>query len=156
MPTKQPIVLAVTKLTSLKTRNGLAWTGTLTENGTPVARVENRGDGGALWIDWTPSDGRLHGGTTAARLMAHAKTLPPVTDDFGTLPMDLELLLSLLADQAEMDKKLKRLCKGKTVWRVPSDPEGTWQVLAAPLTPARRADLVARYPQIEFANDRFA
>jgi len=70
--------------------------------------------------------------------------------------MNLELLLSLLADNAEIDKKLKRLCKTKVAWRMPGDPEGTWQVLPGPLTPALRAVIVAKHPEAEFANDRFA
>ncbi len=126
-------------------RDGVAWSCDLYEDGRKVATATNAGTGGNTTFWWTdPARDR-------ARLEAYAKTVPH-PPGYEELEMDLETLVAHLADEYQTAKRLRRLCKTKTVYRTATTPADKWHVLGAPFTPALREALVARGATV-FANE---
>jgi hypothetical protein len=148
----------VTKYRELRTREGYAYTYTLHIDGKPVATVENRGDGGCLWVSWKlggAKNGWDANCPAATKALAHIATLPPHTSH-GQRPLvvDMELWLGEIADEFVNDRKFNRLCKTKTVYRRQGDEEGRWMVASRAYTPAFAEDLRAHERAVEFWNER--
>ncbi len=156
----------VKKYHELRTREGYAYTFVLHIDNKPVATVENRGDGGCLWVSW-----QLGGATgmcdtncpAATKVLAHIATLPPLVDSTPLRPgerplpplvVDMELWLGGIAEEFVNDRKFGRLCKTKTVFRRQGDEEGRWIVASRPYTPAFAEELRAREKAVEFWNER--
>lgn len=141
-------------------REGYAYTFVLHIDGKPAATVENRGDGGCLWVDWQSSGASSMWGTAgsaaATKALKHIATLPPITDPkYPPLVVDMDLWLGSVAEEFVNDRKFNRLCKTKTVFRCAGDEEGCWRVASRAYTPAFAEDLRAREPKaIEFWNER--
>lgn len=153
----------VRKYHELKTREGYAYTFTLYVDGKPACTVENKGDGGATWIDWQVSGATRMWSTVGSRLapqvLAHVATLPPLTDPkCPPLAMDLELWLGQVAEEFVHERKLKRLCRTNTVFRYADDEPGAWKVLRRPFSPAVAKEIRSKATPVvvEIFNEREA
>ena len=134
----------VKNVKTLNTPDGYAYNCSLYMDGEKVAEVHEEGHGGAPMI-------RFSSRTVEQTFYEYAKTLPPEPCDFGDgvdrepLPMDGEFLIGLLVEQYLEDKRLRRLCRKKTLVRMTTDPPGTMTVFSRPYSPEYAARLRAKY-----------
>lgn len=143
------------KYKELETYNGLAYTFTLWVDGKPACTVENRGDGGMTWVDWSPSGAvdrwSTEGSRLAPQVLAYVEQLPP-DRDYGKL--DLESWLAVIADEFVQDRKLKRLCRTRTVYRKSDTSPGSWIVSTRPYSTEFARKLRTEDSKVEIYNER--
>jgi hypothetical protein len=83
---------------------------TLYIDGKAATRVSNQGQGGPnMWDDWK----------VAEKLDAYGKTLPILKFEEYELEQDADTLVDALVSAALTERENKRICKNKTVFRVP-------------------------------------
>lgn len=119
LPTDCPY--SVTKVKSFRGMEGQGFNATLLKNGAKVAFVIDEGNGGCYRYEW--ADGFRETPESEA-FAAYAKSLPPMPSTFaGMEPLDMhdDLLVSILVDRAEIEKKMRNWCKKKTVVQIGND-----------------------------------
>lgn len=133
----------------------LCFSATLYIDGVKTADYANRGHGGGDEV-------HVFNKEKHAAFVAHCKSLPPIPscvkggDD---LEMDEELFIAELIEKMQQSKRLKRVCKGKTLVRVDGDKQDSWRIFAEEFTPAVREKIThafgVKFPgkAIEFLND---
>lgn len=126
---------------SVELYNGVAWSCKLLIDGMYAAFVSNRGDGGETRFDWTNTEFQK-------RFEDYVKTTPH---------KDGEMLVSHLCDELDNEKRLKRLCKGKTVVVMRGNKEGTYSTFKIPFSQEVKNKLIQIHGDkiIEFVNERF-
>lgn len=147
------IKLSVKNSKSMNGRDGIAWSCDLYIDGVKAAYVYDGGFGGMVDFDWYNRD-------LEKKFNAYVDALPLDMSDPDIFPEGMKTdggtLVAGLCDELEMEKKLKRLCKTKTVVRMKDDGENfsTFKVLFS-------ADVKAKILQkhgdnvVEFVNERF-
>jgi hypothetical protein len=93
-------------------REGQSWSATLFVDGKKVAEVFEQADGGPMRYQPFPNMK-----SELEKVEAYAKTLPNMPSEYFEegLPMDLDLLVSSLATQTEVEKKMKRYEKNHII-----------------------------------------
>ena len=124
-----------------------------------------------VWIDGELAGTALNGGSGGentyypwqlrVRLDEYARTLPRKVWDAGTASefscdMDADLLLDDIMVQMETEKKLKRWCKTKVVFRTPAMPQDEYSVCPGPYTERMKAVILSKHPDAAIVNERFA
>jgi len=142
--------LEVRRMKSQTTRRGVAYTCDLHVDGQLVAACEHDGDGGAMCYRFFDPEVEQ---TVRAWVAANPHEGMQVTDFYEG--EELDCYVALLCDDYETDRKLKRACKARTVFRTAETPLGEWDVRRVLYTPAVRAQILAQHPTAVFANDRF-
>ena len=132
---------------------GGGFTAVLTVDGKRAALLSDDGNGGSVRADWTPGDGKFHGGPVCKRVQAYADAVPP-TPCFGHIgPMTLDYLLATtVSAHAERIRTVKG-CKTKVIWRT---ADGVWMESKGLLTAAFKARITAQYPGLLIANEAWA
>jgi hypothetical protein len=150
---------AVKNVKSFMGREGYGFNCTLYRNGKRVATcIDDAGGGGMYPVDWLRT---INAKAEQALLDAHVKTLPPVDSDFGgdPLTMDAGWFVTELVNEFEHAKevrKLKRQCETKTLYRVPTDKEGSYYVWKRPFDEATRNIIVKKFGEdVEIFNEVF-
>lgn len=114
-------------------REGSGWQGTLYAGQVRVAFVHDDGNGGMHdWQVHDPAALRAWEATVPAR-HAHSRQ-----DDF-------DLAIARLADDTEAARKIARLCKSRTLFRLPDDAADTYREIRQPLTADLRAAVLRKY-----------
>lgn len=169
----KPVLAAGFGVKGLKTWNtddGGGYQFNLTFGGKVVAEVTNGGYGGPTDIRW---EGEYPNGTLVAETTAKAKAAqklaqqakvkfdalveatPPMNFHGTDLKVEAGTLLEELLNEVEAMKQKVRLCKGKTVFRIPSNQK-SYYIVKEPYTPEARARVLARHPDATFVNDELA
>jgi hypothetical protein len=133
---------------SCMSRDGIAWSMTLYRDGVKVAIVMDEGRGGCIDVDWVDrSSGCVevnwidYKGQPVVLKCTHEEAklyefLRGQMSDggFGDGPkqMDPDDYFAKLADEHESQKRIKRFCKTKTLFRVKGDKVGEHRVLKIP------------------------
>lgn len=118
----------VTGVKTFRGREGYGYNATLWRGEKKVAFVMDEGCGGEPRYEWT--DG-FYDTPEQKLLAAYAASLPPLEhSSLGTIPMDSDLFVEGLVFDADNERRLKRLCKTKTLFRVKGDEEGSWRTYA--------------------------
>ncbi len=145
--------LSFRNLQSCRGTDGLAWSGTLCDDGRRIADVCDGGHGGGLEIHWFDQrDGKSADRERVAAVVA-ALPMEPPSDLFPEgRKRDMDEYLAELADDAAEVKRFERACKTKTVFR---DGKGKVWNYRRPYTPEAKAEVIAKYGDVEFINDRF-
>lgn len=128
----------VVGLKTWNTDDGGGYQATITVDGQPVAFIHNDGNGGN--IQWDVKD--------LPRLTAFAAShgiTDFMTGNFVNCDSDLDSLVCEAIDDAEHLKRLKRMAKTKTLFRLPDDEEGSWRTLLA-LGEKAAAQIRQQYP----------
>jgi hypothetical protein len=131
-----------------RTHDGFAMIGDLVEDGNTVAHYQHDGTGGEMWFDWYKDD------VAEARANTWARENLPAA--FGGHVPDAETLVESLADEAANLKRFRRVCKAKTLFRLPTDPLDEYRQIAEPLTPRVRDYITRKHPTAEILNDQIA
>jgi len=111
-------------LRAVKTFNGMEGAGfnaTLLLNGKAVAEATDSGDGGMVWFRWSNQEAKERFG-----LLAGSFTWT-LQDRTGTY--DIGMLVSAMVDDYLNEKRLKRLCQTKTLYKLDGDAEEEWRVI---------------------------
>jgi hypothetical protein len=129
---------------------GAGYQATLYIDGVRAALVTDDGHGGALRWHWLrPELEDLY--------RRHAESRPPYVDPKvcpDGLPMTPDLYVAEIVEEALAERRLKRWCRTKTVYRLPGHPRGEWRIINVAYSPAVRGWILDRHPAAEIANDR--
>lgn len=130
-------------------------------NGKPVACVVQDGSGGETQIEWkSPEDEKT--------VLAWAKSLPmPDMSDVGgtTLPEShdktgffrLDVAIEEAIAKQDMDKRLKRMCKKKTIFLLPGEVIAKgYRSLNIPWGPKAKEFLAKKFPKAKVLNEEYA
>jgi len=131
----------------IKTFRGMEGEGfnaTLCRDGREIAFVIDDATGGDVHIQW--ADARSHG-AEEKRLLEFLKTLPKERWEDTEYDVTPDIFLATLVDQAQTEKRLRRLFRKETLFRLKGDrtDDGKWRVLKAPFSPGVKAQLVKTY-----------
>ena len=129
--------------------NGTAWSADVYIRGRKAFSVRQSGTGGEA--SFTVYDSKLY---EAARKYAGERE--PYVIDGISVPADLEMFISQMADRKEHEARLKRYCRTETVFRLPGDPDGEYRRLKAKCTADLKKRLLEKYPEAEIVNDRYS
>lgn len=153
--------------------DGLAWSGNLFLDGVKVAYVINGGSGAPTEFEWVDRFGPKvdlnlvnHEGkpyvyratVEEAKLMEHIKGK---TIDhgygMGPTPMEIDDFVGNLADDLDVEAKLKRQCKTKTLFRLKGEEPEAYRVSNQPFSKAVKDVFIKKYGDqiVEFINERF-
>jgi len=134
--------LTVTKYKSCRGDEGDCFSCDLLVDGKTVAHVEYDGRGGNFRYDWRPDGSEYfrEPGPVGTALLAWVATLPEEDCCGMMLKPDLDLKVSEVIDNMLEEKRLRKLCKTKTVVRKPDGKIVTW---AVPFSPAFKAKILA-------------
>jgi hypothetical protein len=110
---------------SVKTFTGMEGPGfnaMLCRDGKPVAFVIDDANGGCLHFQWNSRAEEM-------ALEAACKQMPPTDFEGMSIAYNPDMLLSRLVDRHENDKRLKRIARKKTLFRVKGDDPEEWRTL---------------------------
>jgi hypothetical protein len=132
-------------------RDGLGFTCTLYKGKKRIATVVDDGAGGEMQFQFA-DDNDLQ------PLKDFVSGLPhlPQEGSIPALPMNIDLFVAALVDDHESEKRLKRLCKTKTLYRLKGDEDGTYRSLLHPWDDKAKKHLHDMYGDDleEVANER--
>lgn len=119
--------------------SGVAWSCDLYLDGVKAAHVSNRGDGGMTRFDWYKNE-------LQTPFQQYVKT---------TSHEDEESLVCHLCDKLDEQKRLKRLCKNKTVVKMKKNKDGEYSIWNTPFSPQVKDKLKQVHGDqiIEFVNE---
>jgi len=153
----------IKKFGSMRTPDGGGYSFDLYIDGAKAAFVCQEGNGGCTMVQWYD---RVHGKSALEdKFAAHVAALPPEVipetaeqwekDLYpgGTRAIDTDTFLAGLADDYENARRIKRLCRTKTLYRLPNDKPGTFWEVRKPFSPDLKARLLAKHPQAVFVNE---
>jgi hypothetical protein len=142
------------KLAEFSSQETACFQATLYINGKKAAIVSNDGQGGCNRYDF--NDRQLQ-----CQFHAYCKTLPPLPPDpslgiTSSMEMNADLLVESLMNEFLIHKKLTRVCKKETLFRLEGDPEGAYRSVQAPFSQKVKSFLSQKYGAsvIEIANER--
>lgn len=162
----KPLIDAGFDLKSLKkwnTHDGGGYTFTLTHHGKSVAEVLEEGHGGEIRVNWLGLrwDGSLMPGlspadTKKAMLAQAAKTafdaIVKAAPEFESHGMKLTVDKGILLEGLLTYTEVQKLCKTKTVFRLPENPNAD-RVLNAPFDAKVRAYILQKWPTAIILNE---
>jgi hypothetical protein len=137
-----------------------------------VADILDEGNGGEVMIDWddrTASKVRItakghdgkpreYDGTPEQKILIDfIATLPPEIYDEYTLDVSDDMFVGALVDAFEEDKKLRRMCKKKTVVKTTDCKDCEFVVISRPYDPKYKDLIMKKYGTtfIEIVNEKF-
>lgn len=128
-----------------------AYTATVYVNGQRAFTASNHGQGGS--DNYWPVD--AEGKALLLEAEAWAEALPameiPAGEPMGpcTLPMNLDLYISQLLEEWDLNEQIKRWSRKETVFRRPDTKPGAYLTVKAPYSPAVHAYIMKKYPDAE-------
>lgn len=151
----------IAKFKSFNGHEGLGFNATLIVDGAKGCDAIDDGNGGGVTCYWASQE-------VKNKVLGHIKTLPlePLAPDApqwerdmwpNGMKHDLDSFLTKLVSDYENDKRFRRLCKAKTVYRLAGDKAGQYRVLNAPYEPTGRGYLskLEQKPE-EVLNEKYA
>jgi hypothetical protein len=101
---------------------GQGFNATLCRDGKPIAFVIDDANGGCFHFQWNSRD-------EEKSLESVCKELPPTQFEGMTITYNPDMLLTRLIDEHLNGKRLERIAKGKTLFRVKGDDPEEWRTL---------------------------
>lgn len=125
------------------------FTATLYIDGQKAADVSNRGNGGCHLYHWFNHE-------LETPFKEYAKSLPPIQCELGPLAMDMDGYVDELVIDWDENKTVKRHCKTSTVFRLKTDPKGSWRTIKVPFNQTIKEQIVTKYPDLDtIANELY-
>ena len=123
---------------------GEGFNATLCRDGRKIAFAIDDATGGEIHIQWTGGRARA---AEEKRLLEFLKTLPKERWEDTEYDVTPDMFLAVLVDEAQIEKRLRRLFRRETLFRLKSDQTGAdeWRVLNAPFSPRVKAHLAETY-----------
>tara|TARA_R110002020_G_scaffold415382_1_gene624744 strand:+ start:636 stop:1103 length:468 start_codon:yes stop_codon:yes gene_type:complete len=124
------------------------FTASIRVDGKKVGEASNRGHGGET--DLIYNDGYPHKSATHKAIKEYCETLPPMQSEYFSegLEYDPYILIDELIDKEYHHQQDKKLCRGKTAFRMPNheyESKYEYHILKQKYTPAVKAELIKRY-----------
>jgi hypothetical protein len=152
------LTLKAIKIAKFMSEETLAYTANIYWKNKKVGDCKNEGHGGNTMV-WLHKASDAQEAEMQKFVMDHPKTKEwlaefPDSAKYGW-QYHLESLVDALAYEKEEIDDLKRLCKGKTCFRVKGQPEGAFYQIKAPLDAAMRDHLSKKHGDdiVEILND---
>jgi hypothetical protein len=120
-------LFAAYTIRNVKTFTGMEGPGfsaTLCRDGRPVASVLDEAVGASLLFHWK-SDAE------EATLLALCSQVPPQLFEGMSIDYDMDQLVSRLVNEYEIEKRLKRIAKTKTLFRIKGEAPDQWWTINA-------------------------
>jgi len=135
---------SVRNVKTFRGMEGEGFNATLYRDGHRIAFVIDDATGGDMHIQWTEARSR---GAEEKRLLEFLKTLPKERWEDTEYDVTPDIFLDALVDQAQAEKRLKRLFEKETLFRLKSDPtdDDKWRVINVCFSAGVKAALVKRY-----------
>lgn len=136
--------IGVRKLKTWNTHDGGGYQGELLVDDKPALHFHNDGNGGETRIEPLNKD-------LMAALDAHIKAQPPRSVDVGTgepwiTPCDIQYVIADAIDDHEHTKRMKRLCKTKTLFQLRSEmATDVIRQIPQPYTDKLKAHILEKY-----------
>lgn len=156
----------IKKFQSMRTDDGGGYSFDLYMDGKLAAFVCQEGNGGSTMVRWSD---QKHGASElekqfdayvdalpAEALAADAQEWEKELYPDGKIKVDADTFLAQLADEYELTKRFKRMCKSKTLFRLPEDGKEHYRTVKQPFTPELKAKILARHPGATFINEEVA
>jgi len=140
---------SIKNLKTMQGMEGVAYSCTLYRDGVKVAECIQDGRGGCTHFRFINEDERK-------ALDAFCAALPHESSEYDSelYAVDADMYVARLADEFEMNKKLRSWCKKKTVFRLPADKPGEYRTISQPFAPKLKEWLVAKYGKdVEIVNE---
>jgi hypothetical protein len=149
----------IKKFKSFRGMEGIGFNADLWVDGVKACEIDDAANGGEYGYNWVSKEMEQKVTTHVAAL----PIIPSVTDmDKGLWPdgrkQDMDGFVAGIVENYENDKRFKRICKSKTVFRLATDPPDQYRTLKAPYLPQGKAWIATRYPnqQVEVLNLKYA
>ncbi len=131
----------------IKTFRGMEGEGfnaTLCRDGRKVASVIDDATGGDVHFQWADARSR---GAEEKRLLEFVKTLPRERWEDTEYDVTSDVFLAALVDEAQTEKRLRRLFRNETLFRLKGDrtDDDKWRILKVPFSLSVKAQLVKTY-----------
>ena len=143
------------KIADFASEETLCFEATVYVNGVRAFKAENDGRGGCNFYHPVSQQGK----SLLKLCNDWLETLPEEEHMFGeevfSLQPDLDIFLGDMIADWELNKKLKRDCRTKTLYRMPEDAKGEFYVFKVPYGAKIKAHIMAKYPTAEIINERF-
>jgi len=143
------------QIKNVKTFMGMDFHGynlSLYKGKTKIAEVINDGSGGMTYFQYTNQE-------VQKEFETMLKSLPKYYDsDFGEeSEIDDETFVCILLDEYEFEKRLKRECKKKTLYRLKEYGPDQYGIIKSEFTPKVKEYLITKYRDnlVEIVNERF-
>jgi hypothetical protein len=121
-----------------------------------IGYVKNSGHGGNNQVDHRYDGKGLNTRDEVRAFEEWCTKQPPHVSEYGELAMSDDLYISLLLEEWEENRFVKRLCKKETLFRLEGDPEKEYRSYKAVYTPLFAEKVRAKHPDlIEIINERF-
>lgn len=140
---------SVTAIKTFRGMEGEGFNATLRCDGVPVADCIDSGDGGSVHARFSSKE-------RERAFLQHVESLQrePFKGVPEGLKVDASLLIGCLVAHELERRTLHRMCRQKTVYRIPGDEDGSWRVVDKPFSPTLRATILARSgKEAIFANE---
>lgn len=140
----------VTSVKNWKGRDGIGYQATLVFAGVKTAIGTDEGNGGCM--RWDVLD------VERFQMWAAAHGVPEPFETGRVVKCDtpLDMLFAELVDRHEQAKTLRKWCKRSTVFRLPTDKEGTYRTLNRPYTVGVRATVLDKHPDAIILNELYS
>jgi hypothetical protein len=125
MPADHPELFAAYSVRNVKTFTGMEGPGfsaTLWRDGRPIASVLDEAVGASFLFHW-----KFDADEVALRALC--AQVPPALFEGLTIAYNIDQLVSRLVDDYENDKRLKRIARKKTLFRIKGDSPDEWRTL---------------------------
>ncbi len=135
---------SVRNVKTFRGMEGGGFNATLYRDGHRIAFVIDDATGGDMRIQWADARSR---GAEEKRLLEFLKTLPKERGEDTEYDVTPDIFLDALVNQAQAEKRLKRLFEKETLFRLKSDPtdDDKWRVINTCFSPGVKAAFVKRY-----------
>ena len=121
-----------------------------------IGYVKNSGHGGDNQVDHRYDGNGLNTRDEVRAFQAWCTEQPPYKSDWGEVTMSDDFYITLLLEEWEENRFVKRLCKKETLFRLEGDPEKEYRSYKAVYTPPFAERIRAKHPDlIEIINERF-
>lgn len=138
-------VFEIKKHKSCDGSDGIAYSCELWVNGRLGAFVNNEGRGGSTWFRWVDADlERITTNYVDCLPLIPSKTETELQLWPNGRSNDLECFIAELCDKEDEEKRIRKLCRTKTVFRLKSDEEHLY-TLTNPFSAAAAAHLRAKH-----------
>jgi hypothetical protein len=136
------------KTAEFASRDYLCFECTVYVNGERAFTAENDGRGGCNLYRGINERGR----ELLNQCEEYAKT-ETFTINNISCESDLDILLSQVIEDILRKREMARWCRKKTVFRLPTDPEGSYKTYNRPFSPEMKAYLPKQYPDAIIMNE---
>ena len=140
--------ITLKKVKTFKGMDGVGLNADVYFDGKKVAEALDEGCGGDMWIQWLDRSMEkvVADYITSLNIPAEVVSYPSVPTTFE-MPYNLEQIINNFVDGMETQKRLKSICRAKTLVRLTDGEFVTFPIAFSPAIKAKIAEMAPNFPQ---------